>query len=81
VSEPKKFTESFEFPIASTTFEPLKRWPIVLFGSCIGGILVTVGVLIVAPSISVGEVVVYTAFGLPFAIPLLHKIWAESYPS
>lgn len=80
VSDPKTFTESFDFPIASTTFEPLKRWTMVLFGSCIGGILVTVAVLIVAPSISVREVVVYTGFGLPYTIPLLHKIWAESYP-
>jgi|APHM01.1.fsa_nt_gi hypothetical protein len=80
VSDPSTLIESFDFPIASTTFEPLNRWPIVLFASCISGILLTVGVLIVAPSVSVGELVVYTGFGLPFAIPLLHKIWAASYP-
>ncbi|ELZ43664.1 hypothetical protein C463_09700 [Halorubrum californiense DSM 19288] len=79
VGDPSTLTESFDFPIASTTFEPLKRWPIVLFGSCISGILATVGVLIVAPSVSVRELLIYTGFVLPFAIPLLHKIWAESY--
>lgn len=80
VSDPKTLTESFGFPVASTTLQPLKQWPILLFGGCISGVLITVAVLTVAPSVTADEMVVYILFGMPFAVPLLHKIWTESYP-